>query len=625
MNGINNGSVCSPTDGFTVSLPVVPDEDEEEAIKWADEQIKDWEIRDQDRRRQDSLSTICKNYERTDLGNSYRFLSRYGDVIRYCHQLKRWYVWTGINWQEDSQGVILDLARKTVIKIGDEAAKTDGDHERAEMFKWAGSSQGYTRIKNLVALSTIPKVSVSVFDLDSKQDLLNFPNCTLNLDDLTPKPHNKEDMLSMVMGTEYNSGAQCPKWEQQMETVFEGDQEKIRFFQEFCGYHLLADHPMQCMYIHYGDGKNGRSVVFRVLETILGDYCGTFPTELLLHHRNKDANPRPQPELLAKIKCRMLIAKETDKGRFLSEGAIKRYTGGDGDEARLLHDNTMQKFSGTFKINLLTNNMPRVRGTDTGIRRRLVKIPYRYMIPEKDRRPFDIVVRELCEEGPGIVNWMIEGLKRVQENGRTVSLIGAVVEATDSYLQKEDNFGRFLFDEAIVRDDIPNDDCATPTAMITAYRAWAEKEGEEPMRSKDLKDEMVRRFGEQVRDMKRRFYRGVRLKTEQEKERGEDLGARQNTLCHDNMTSHDGLNGKLPMKEQYSKLGINPVMGCHAVIEPAKNSGISHTIPTTKSDAFDLLIGVKGDFSKLTKEQYYAIKDLWVLSSGDKTGREKDV
>lgn len=464
----------------------------------------------------DEIDLICAQYPPTDLGNSKRLIERHGDNIRYCPSVKRWYIWNGHQWEEDKRNRILEIAKATAIKIGDEAKCVSDTTTRSQLFKWAGASQMNPRIAGMISLakSAIP---VLPEELDANPNLLNFKNGTLELDSLTFRPHRREDKLSMCMGTDYIPGADCPKWKKQIELVFENDKKKITFFQDFCGYHFQHDHPMQQLFIHHGDGQNGRSVVFGALEHVFGDYCGGFPTELLLYHRDKSSKPSPQPELLDSVKKRFLIAKEIDRGKALSEGDIKRWTGGDTEKARFLYDNKPHEFKGTLKISLLTNNMPRMRGTDKGIRRRIVKIPYLYEIPEEMRRPMTDVMGELVDEAPGIVQWMIEGYKRVRENkNRSITLIEAVTDATNEYQEREDVFRRFLDEMCVIDDKTHESDCITPTAAVAQYNAWAEREGESTLKPGQVKEEMVRRFGKVQRTSTSRFYKGVRLKSEKE-------------------------------------------------------------------------------------------------------------
>lgn len=372
------------------------------------------------------------------------------------------------------------------------------------------------RINGMISLAT-SDVPVRPDDLDANPNLLNFRNGTLELDTLTFREHRREDMLSMCMGTDYIKGAACPEWEKQINLVFENDDKKIAFFQEFCGYHFQHDHPMQQLFIHHGDGQNGRSVVFGVLERVFGDYCGGFPTELLLYHRDKSSKTSPQPELLDSVKKRFLIAKEIDKGKALAEGAIKRWTGGDTERARFLHDNEIHDFKGNLKISLLTNNMPRMIGTDKGIRRRIVKIPYLYEIPEEMRKPMTEVMAVLVKEAPGIVQWMVEGYKRVKDTqNRSVTMIDAVTEATNEYQEREDVFRRFIDEVCIVDEKVHEGDCIKPTEAVYQYNAWAEREGEAQLKPRQVKEEMERRFGKVQRSRSTRFYKGVRLKSANE-------------------------------------------------------------------------------------------------------------
>ncbi len=478
--------------------------------------------REQERNHQTALDTVCMAFPKTDLGNSDRLIRRYGHVIKFSHNEKMWYIWDGISWKPDFNGKIMRVARDTALQIGNEAGKMNGDMAISDMFKWAGASQNGTRIKMMVELAKIPETAVPETGFDSDPSLLNFQNGTLNLKTFEFHRHCREDMLSMVMGCEYDSGETCPKWKAQMNLIFEKNEEMIHFFQELCGYHFLADHPMQCMFMHHGDGQNGRSVVFHVLEMIFGDYAGPFPTELLLYSKFRNiGSVKPQPELLTLVRKRFLIAKETDKGQILSEDSVKKFTGGDTSNARLCHSNRMERFRGILKINLVTNYLPRVRGTDKGIQRRLVKIPYMVKIPEETRRPFDEVVAELIAEAPGIINWMVEGYHRVLENRKMVALPETVKTATFDYIRKEDVFGRWLADECYHGNDIESDNCLTPTAATTQYKAWADREGEVTLSTREIREEMVRRFGEPHRNKNKRYYSGIRLLNEKEKKTGE--------------------------------------------------------------------------------------------------------
>jgi phage/plasmid-associated DNA primase len=53
--------------------------------------------------RQGSLCSDLRGYDRTDMGNSDRFVRRYGRDIRYCHPQKVWYIWDTSRWKKDEE------------------------------------------------------------------------------------------------------------------------------------------------------------------------------------------------------------------------------------------------------------------------------------------------------------------------------------------------------------------------------------------------------------------------------------------------------------------------------------------------------------------------------------------
>jgi putative DNA primase/helicase len=100
---------------------------------------------------------------------------------------------------------------------------------------------------------------------------------------------------------------------------------------------------------------------------------------------------------------------EVEQGRKLSESLIKQITGNDRMTARFLYEEFFT-FLPTFKIFMATNHKPTISGTDHGIWRRIIIIPFTTTIAEENR---DIYLSEkLLDESSGILNWLITGAKR---------------------------------------------------------------------------------------------------------------------------------------------------------------------------------------------------------------------
>ena len=87
-------------------------------------------------------------------------------------------------------------------------------------------------------------------------------------------------------------------------------------------------------------------------------------------------------------------------------GLLKQLTGGDRVTARKLYGNEFE-FSPEFKLWMGTNHKPIIRGTDIGIWRRIMLIPFTATIPDEtiDKN----LKYKLRQELPAILNWAVEG------------------------------------------------------------------------------------------------------------------------------------------------------------------------------------------------------------------------
>ena len=103
--------------------------------------------------RQNRKSLQCREFSRSDLGNAQRFTLRFGRDARYCHTFNTWFVWDGRRWARDNSGLIYEIGKDVVLRLGDEAPLYEFDTERQAAFKWAAISQSKSAIENLVALS----------------------------------------------------------------------------------------------------------------------------------------------------------------------------------------------------------------------------------------------------------------------------------------------------------------------------------------------------------------------------------------------------------------------------------------------------------------------------------------
>ena len=170
----------------------------------------------------------------------------------------------------------------------------------------------------------------------------------------------------------------------------------------------------QIFFFVYGkSGSNGKSTLVNLLRDMLGDYGCHTPIETLLVKQYDNNIPADLARLNG---ARMVTAIEANFNRHLDEAKIKAMTGGEPIVARFMRQNFFN-FTPEFKLWMVANDRPRVRGTDTAFWRRVRVIPLTVKIAASERDP-DLPTK-LRAEWPGILAWAVRGCRKWQAEGLT--------------------------------------------------------------------------------------------------------------------------------------------------------------------------------------------------------------
>ena len=475
----------------------------------------------------DSYSREPADYHLTDAGNSERFIYRHGKNLRYCPGTKMkgsWFRWGGKVWKEVGEDSLMSSATNTAKAIYGEAKHSDNSTMTG---KWAIYSESLRGRREMIRGAGF-HVEINVEDFDNKPELINLENGTYNLEKHTFQSHMRGDFLSKMSSVEFNEEAECPFWEEHLLTIFAGDTETVKYFQEICGYSLLQYNPDQVLFILWGEGKNGKSETIKVLKKIHGDYGINIQSESLIASR-KDAGERARPDLVRLKGARLVTVTEPDKDIYLSEGLIKTLTGDETITARSCYCDPIE-FKPGGKIFLATNHMPKFSAGGNGIYRRVKKIPFVVQISEAKRKP-DYGDFMYESEGSGILNWMLQGLKQYQDRGHLLEST-AVKNATLNFRMESSPIGEFLMEECVIT--LNQDDIVGRKDIYDKYGLYCNEWGiKEDHRIKAkifanfLKDTGISK-GPKLHG--NRSWRGIRFKTAEEKEIEEQTGEQQTNL-----------------------------------------------------------------------------------------------
>lgn len=277
-------------------------------------------------------------------------------------------------------------------------------------------------------------------EFDNQDHLFNCANGTIDLDEKKFRDFSADDLLTKASKVGFDPKAECPIWTQFIDDIFLGNEELIEFVQRSCGYSLTTSTREQCLFILYGEGRNGKSVFIEIIRQIFGQYASNCaPTTLV--KKPFDGIPN---DIAALKGSRLVTAVESNENVTLDEQTIKRLTGTDMVRARFLNKEFFD-FMPTFKIFMATNHKPNIRGTDTGIWRRIRLIPFNFRVT--DGNDDKNLINKLRGELPGILKWILDGYKKWDTDGLQPPREIAV--ATDEYRNEEDDLGQFIEDYCV--------------------------------------------------------------------------------------------------------------------------------------------------------------------------------
>lgn len=440
-------------------------------------------------------------FPQTDLGNAERFARRYKNRLIHVQAIG-WLAWDGRRWaREGADNLVSKAVHDTVRRIQDEAealrgtvydivfSKKKGEEVTLadKLASWGRASEGAHKLA-AIARHGAPYLSVEALQLDADPWRLNVLNGTIRIrrgrDDRDPvefKPHDPADLITKLAPVEYDPKATCPLYDRFFAEV-QPSAEMRRFLHQWGGYSLTGDTGEQKLCFFYGKGKNGKSTLVDAWGNVSGDYGDIIPIETFLDQgRGRNAGAAT-PDLAMLPGVRFLRTSEPEKGAKLAESLIKLVTGGEPIQARHLNKDYF-KFRPSFKLTMGGNYRPEIKGSDEGIWRRVVLVPWLVTVQQPDT----MLLSKLAAETSGILNRLLDGLRDYLDVG--LNLPDAVADATADYRADSDPLGKFL-DLCVSAEPGGR---VQASVMHRLFLAWAKASGEREWSAKGLAGAMKER------------------------------------------------------------------------------------------------------------------------------------
>ena len=275
------------------------------------------------------------------------------------------------------------------------------------------------------------------FDATVK-DFIACQDCMLRVADLQPVPFSPKFQRRNKLSVNFVTGAKCDRFLNDLmrPAMSESD---LDLLQRWSGMALMGENLAQKIMLLTGTAGGGKGTFIRVL-------CGIIGKENIGELRTKHLESRFELGLLA---GKTLLYGGDVAADFLNEegaSALKKITGGDPISPEHKNSGTTRTLECRFNVVVSANCRLRIRLEKDAAawRRRLVIIDY---VKKSTTKPIADFDKELLrDEGPGILNWMLDGLKKMEADGWQLKLNDEQQARVDSLLLESDSVMVFTRD-----------------------------------------------------------------------------------------------------------------------------------------------------------------------------------
>jgi putative DNA primase/helicase len=334
----------------------------------------------------------------TDIGNALRLAARFEETLRYVPS-HGWLRYEGHRMVK-LDGLPIDEGTALPELIRSEVGRGEDEDRRKELYKWAEKSGSGSRIREALAIAAdLPAIRASHETLDKDPLMLNTPVGAYDLVNGERWPTVAEDL--MTRSTRLGPKPGAPVFERFLEQVLPSYDVR-KFLQRAVGYSITGLTREEVFFLLYGQGQNGKSKLLSAVAHALGNYSHSFDPKLIVQQKYEG-----HPTNIASLHgVRFAYSSEVGEGAALDEGRVKAITGGDTMTARFMRKDEFS-WVPTHKLWMATNHLPVIKGTDKGMWRRVLVIPFDVNIPTSGGTT---CWRASCTlRRRGILAWCIDG------------------------------------------------------------------------------------------------------------------------------------------------------------------------------------------------------------------------
>jgi putative DNA primase/helicase len=399
----------------------------------------------------DPLIALPKNIQPTEDAVAHAFSEAYAGEFIYDHTAECWFIWKDNRRALDIRRCVFHRARQ---------------FSRAVRTKFSDPPPALAKIAFISAVERAaradPKMAVSNEIWDTNPWLLGTPDGVVDLKTGILHP-NKPDLYISRYTTVVPAapGTSAPLWQSFFNSATSHDKELQDFLYRWCGYCLTGFVNEEVMVFLYGTGGNGKGVLLAVQTGVLGALSVPISVFTAGSHLNLEYYHAQMAG------ARLITASEPEVQATWAESQIKELTGNERKLSGRHPYGQPSHFAPEFKIEVVGNHAPKLRGRSPAMERRLRVLPFKH----EPKLPNPNLKDELKAEYPAILRLMIDGCVAWQQNG--LGTAAAIATATNTYFEQQDAFRRWMDERCKLHESLK----LKPSILLADFNAWAKRGG----------------------------------------------------------------------------------------------------------------------------------------------------
>ncbi|MEU6918878.1 DNA primase family protein [Streptomyces olindensis] len=381
-----------------------------------------------------------------------------------------WMRWNGTCWRELDEAQVRKHMYERLEHAVFQAPGKDGETEERD---WAPTKP---KISNLLdamsAITLLPTDTDAPTWIDDHGDtgqdhgpIVACQNGLLRIRDRALLPHTPEFFNHVAVPFPYDPDATAPTWEGFLAQLWPDDPDSITALQEWFGYVISGRTDQQKILLMVGPSRSGKGTIARVLKSLVGKENLAGPTLAGLGTNFGLSTLVGKP--LAVISDARLAGNDNSQ-------VVERLLTISGEDTIDVDRKYREQWTGKLptRLMILSNELPHFGDSSGVIANRFILLSTRLSwLGKEDPTLTDRLIAEM----PGIINWALEGLARLERAGR-ITEPASSREAITTMRDTASPTSAFIRERCTTGPA-----CTVPVDTLwTVWREWAEDNNVKP-------------------------------------------------------------------------------------------------------------------------------------------------